>query len=312
MKIHSNSEKYLNLKKIYLLSSYKEKYSNSLELKPSNSKIINKKRHRMVKETEIIEKLNNLESNQNLANNKLELILSILTNKLLGKNEFQISHYDLCLIKQNNKKNKNKNEVIEIKEDIDININDEFEEEHISKINQEPHFNSNNLNTNKIIFDEKNDNIKNINNISSGNDNLKEMINDFLNQNEKTIEENNGQNNNEKIKDNEPDNDKLDNQEKQKEENLNNINNEKTKIIKEEKINNKLKKNSKIISLDLNKYKIETDIISKYEEVDNIIMNKDKEQIINNGVNSINELINKENNNINSNFKFQKAKGRNR
>ena len=68
----------------------------------------------------------------------------------------------------------------------------------------------------------------------------------------------------------------------------------------------KLKKNSKIISLDLNKYKIETDIISKYEEVDNIIMNKDKEQIINNGVNSINELINKENNNINSNFKKQK------
>ena len=159
----------------------------------------------MVKETEIIEKLNNLESNQNLANNKLELILSILTNKLLGKNEFQISHYDLCLIKQNNKKNKNKNEVIEIKEDIDININDEFEEEHISKINQEPHFNSNNLNTNKIVFDEKNDNIMNINNISSGNDNLKEMINDFLNQNEKTIEENNEQKNSEKIQNKEKD-----------------------------------------------------------------------------------------------------------
>ena len=306
MNIHSNSEKYLSLKKIYMLSSYNEKYFKSLELKPSNAKIMKKKKINLVNEAEIIEKINNLESNQNLTNNKLDLILSILTCKLLGKNDFKISHYDLCLIKQNNKKIKNKKKEIEIKDDADIYIDDELEEEHISKINYEPHFNSNNLDS-KILLNEKGNKSININNISSGNDNLKEMINDFLNQNEKNINENIEQNNEENIKDNE----KLNKPEKLENENVNNINidNEKEYMNKEEKIiNSKVKKCSKINSIDLNKYKIETDIINK-DEVDNCnVMKENIETKINNSVDNINDIINKENNNINSNFKKEKEK----
>ena len=307
MKIHSNSEKYISLKNIYMLSSYNEKYFKSLELKPSNAKIMKKKKINLVNEAEIIEKINNLESNQNLTNNKLDLILSILTCKLLGKNDFKISHYDLCLIKQNNKKIKNKKKEIEIKDDDDIYIDDELEEEHISKINYEPHFNSNNLDS-KILLNEKGNKSININNISSGNDNLKEMINDFLNQNEKNINENIEQNNEENIKDNE----KLNKPEKLENENINNINidNEKEYMNKEEKINSKVKKCSKINSIDLNKYKIETDIINKNENYNSNVMKENIETKINNSadninkikdnkINKINEIINKENNNIN-------------
>jgi hypothetical protein len=292
MKNHSNSEKHFNFRNKYIFSSVNENNFYSLDLQTSHQKIINKKRNRDENKSTIIEKINKLESNQNLTNNKLDIILSILTSKLLGKNEFQISHYDLCLIPKN-KKEKEKEEM-EIKEDNDVNINDEFEEEHIYQINKKPHFNSNNLDR-KNLINEIFDKSTNINNISSGNGNLKEMINDFLyqNQNEKTINENNTQNNEKNILENdiEHNNKNIENE---------NINDEEKDKIKDEKnIKNNLIINPEKKSLDLNKYKFESDIVDKN---DKDVVNDNIETIIDNGINNINEIINKENNNINSNF----------
>jgi hypothetical protein len=175
MKKHSNSEKHYNLRNKYIFSSIEENNFNSLDLQTNKQKIINKKRNRDENRQTLIEKINKLELNQNLTNNKLDVILSILSSKLLGKNDYKISHYDLCLIQKNQKESVKEKEEMEIKEDNDVNINDEFEEEHIYQINKKPHFNSNNLDR-KNFINEIFDKSTNINNISSGNGNLKEMI----------------------------------------------------------------------------------------------------------------------------------------
>ena len=286
MKNHSNSEKHFNFRNKYIFSSVNENNFYSLDLQTSHQKIINKKRNRDENKSTIIEKINKLESNQNLTNNKLDIILSILTSKLLGKNEFQISHYDLCLIPKN-KKEKEKEEM-EIKEDNDVNINDEFEEEHIYQINKKPHFNSNNLDR-KNLINEIFDKSTNINNISSGNGNLKEMINDFLYQKKKkkTINENNTQNNEKNILEN----DIEDNNKNIENENINDE--EKDKIKDEKNIKNNLIMNPEKKSLDLNKYKFESDIVDKEEEKQ--ISEKDKLENIN-----INEEINNKENNENN------------
>jgi len=299
MKNHSNSEKHFNLRNKYIFSAIKENNFYSLDLKSSNSKTINKKRNRDENKITIIEKINNLEMNQNIANNKLDLILSILTSKLLGKKEFKISHYDLCLI-QRKKKEKEKEEM-EIKTDEDININDEFEEEHISQINRESHFNSNNIGDKKNLIHEIFNKKENINNISSGNDNLKEMINDFLyqNQNENTMNESNANKNNENL---------LDNKSVESNKNIENINSNEIKYVEKNiKMKNEINKNSAINSenksKDFNIYKHENEIISKDDKNE---MNENIQTIIDNGINNINEIINKENNNINSNFQKMK------
>ena len=290
MKKHSNSEKHYNLRNKYIFSSIEENNFNSLDLQTNKQKIINKKRNREENRQTLIEKINKLELNQNLTNNKLDVILSILSSKLLGKNEYKISHYDLCLIQKNQKENIKEKEEMEIKEDNDVNINDELEEEHIYQINKEPHFNSNNLDK-KNLFNEIFNNNINVNNTSSGNDNLKEMINDFLYQ--KTMNENNIQNNEENILENKSE----DNNKNIENENINNE--EKNKINDEKNINNNLIIKPENKSLDLNKYKFESDIM---EKGDKDVVNDNIEAIIDNGINNINEIINKENNNINSNF----------
>jgi hypothetical protein len=231
MKKHSSSEKHYNLRNKYIFSSIEENNFNSLDLQTNKQKIINKKRNREENRQTLIEKINKLELNQNLANNKLDVILSILSSKLLGKNDYKISHYDLCLIQKNQKENIKEKEEMEIKEDNDVNINDELEEEHIYQINKEPHFNSNNLDK-KNLFNEIFNNNINVNNTSSGNDNLKEMINDFLyqNQNEKTINENNTQNNEKNILENDI------------EDNNKNIENENINDKEKDKIKDEIKK----------------------------------------------------------------------
>ena len=309
MKNHSNSEKLINIKNNKIFTSLTDNSFYSLDLEFSNKKIMNKKRNRD-KTKFLIDKINTIELNQNLANNKLDIIISLLKSKLLGKNDFEIFHYDLCLI-QNKKKEEqkekiNKKEEIDIKEDNDININDEFEFERISKI-KKTHFNRNNLDR-KMLFDENNN--KNVNNISSGNDNLKEMINDFLNQNhdekiinekkEENIEKNkshnekeNNDNNTNNIKENtnENINNKTEDKHEIKDENI--VINKENHLI----INNDNK--SLMNNIDLNKYKIETNEENKEEKEE---MNNNIDKIIDFGINNINEIINKENNNINSNF----------
>ena len=201
MKNHSNSEKLLNLKNKCMFYTLDENSFYSLDLNSPNKKIINKKRKRENNQSNIYDKINKLELNQHKANDKLDLILSILKSKLLGKNDFEITHYDFCLININQKEeykdienNENELDEADIKEENDINVNDEFE--HISQIKKGPHFNSNNLNR-ENLFNEDNNNNKNINIISTGNENLTEMINDFLNQNknEKNDEQNDNKNN---------------------------------------------------------------------------------------------------------------------
>ena len=278
MKNHSNSEKKLNLKNKCLFNTMDENSFYSLDLNSSNDKIIKKKRKREDNQPIIYEKINKLELNQQKTNDKLDLILSILKSKLLGKNDFEIFHYDLCII-QNNKKeeskeceNENELDEADIKEENDINAADEFE--HISQIKKGPHFNSNNLNRENLFNDDINNN-KNINIISSENDNLTEMINDFLNQNqnEKNDEQNNKENISQKSQND------IDYNNGQKVENINEYNNNENKeetdkkINEENNINNNLVNNSnnKIIknNIDLNNYKIETE-----EENKNAMNNK--------------------------------------
>ena len=298
MKNISNSENRLNLKNICIFNTMDENSFYSLDLNSPNKNLINKKRKRENNPQSIYDKMNKLELNQHKTNDKLDLILSILKIKLLGKNDFKIHHYDLCFI-QKNKKEEEKEiekeyEEADIKEENDLNANDEIEFEHISQIKKGAHFNSNNLNR-KNFFNENNfyKNNKNINIISSGNDNLTEMINDFLNQNQN--EKNDEQKDKEKIPGNKIENDNGQNNENSNE----NIDNEKKEEInnidEENNINNNLMNVSKnkIIknNIDLNKYKNESEKENKND------MNNKIDKIIDNGINSINEIINKENNN---------------
>ena len=187
MKNHSNSENNINAINKYTFAPLNDNYFHSLLLQSYDKKIINKKRNREFNNYTMLDKINNLELNQNITNNKLDLILSILNSKLLGKYDFKISHYDLCLIQPikaiEEKEIKSEEEK---KEDNNIE-SDEIEYEHNSQIKKEPNVNLHIIERKNLFGDENNK--QNMNIISSGNDNLKEMINDFLcqTQNEKTV-----------------------------------------------------------------------------------------------------------------------------
>ena len=191
MKKHSNSETNIKLIKNIFSKNNDNSYL-TLDLKSCN-----KNKNRVNDEKLMMDKINCIESNQNIMNKKLDLILSILSEKLLKKCDYNITHYDLCLIQMNSKEIENQKEDINednniIKEELIIsrqNNNDAHESlEQINDNNTEEQLNKN---IEKQILDNKYN--EDINNIDYENGNLNEMINDFLYQNinGKTIIKNN-------------------------------------------------------------------------------------------------------------------------
>lgn len=287
----------------------------SFQSYPRSPKIINRKRPRFYEGRNILNKIKKIQKSQNNTNNKLDLIISIIKNKLLGEYDYDITHYDFYYHNSHKKPefiNDNKDE--NNKEDNDFNIKDDFSL--IESIKKEPYSPSCSIykkkiqkhyenKTSKNSTDKKNENI--------GNLGIKEQkSNDFVYQNE------NGKNNNEykDVNNNENENNQNNNIDKDKENdnfNINDINEERVSInIKKEiKKNNNYLKNNKTFDeiktiknninsilnnlnksfkneIDLNKYKI---------EVNNNNNNNTQLKSNNNNKNNINDISNECNKN---------------
>ncbi len=278
--------------------------NNSFESYPRNFKFINRKRKVTYIGNNIFHKINKIQKRQDKTNQKLDLILFYIKSKMLGEYEYNISHYDFCiptLNKFNIKINDNEN-----KEEKDLNIKDDFGV--ITIIKKEPYNPPENIYRKEIKKEKDNKNN------STGN--LNQIINDFLyqNKNEKSNQEEDEHNNKKRdnINNNFDDNIFKNNDNNNNNKINDNINNE-SPGIKKEIENNKIlnNKNANIFDdinkninsllnnlnksykkdIDLNKYKFEPkkDInsninknINDSNKNDLIILNNEKNDIINN------------------------------
>ena len=156
-------------------STNKDDSFYSFQSYPRNYKFINRKRNGIYIGNNIFHRRNKIQKNQNKANKKLDLLLSIIKSKLVGEYDYNISHYDFCIYETNKSNILNE---IKTKEENDLNIKDDFSL--IGAIKKEPYNPSNNIYKKKLqkIYDGKNNNISNENN-----GNLNQIINDFLNEN---------------------------------------------------------------------------------------------------------------------------------
>ena len=297
MKNILNSEKLVNIENNEHTFSNNNDSFYSFDFYPSNHKNLKRKRTRIYSGKNIYNKINKIQKNQNNTNEKLDILISIFKSKLLGINNYNISHYDLC-IKSNINTNINNNE-IQNKEDNDFNIKDDFGL--ISSIKKEPNSSSssnNNLYIKKKhkIYDSNLNNKKDPNKTS----NLKDIINDFLyeNKDEKENNDDNGKNNivnngNEDIEKNEDLNSNINNEEcdiKNKMKNDDQIIIKNVKTFGENNNINLLLNNANKSfknEINLNKYKFE-------------VKNNNLNEIIDNGFNLINEINNEKNNIVNN------------
>ena len=276
----------------------------SFESKPRKFKLINKKRKGTYIGNNIFHKINKIQKSQNKANQKLDLILSLIKSKILGEYEYNIYHYDLCIPKLNKSYKKIKEK--ENKEENDLNIKDDFGL--ITTIKKEPYNPSANIYRKKLKKESDNKNN------STGN--LSQIIDDFLYENKK--EKNNYKDNENNNKDdniyNNLDNESKNNCKNNDNKNKDIINNDIKDEIEENNILNNNIFNNKNVNIfddinkninsllnnlnksykkdiDLNKYKFESKKeINSYinnnlkanSKKDLIELNNDKNDIINN------------------------------